>query len=198
MIEEQNNIETKRQKAFLRRLTDAKERLQTAIDGLGQKTLCSEYVMGDWTIKDILGHMVSWNEEFRANIAMILRDEHPGYEYEISGKDDFNAWSQKLIAQKRNWTLDRILSHLERDYQEAVGLIMILEASDFKKRGVTPWKDAALKKPVLLTKEDTDSVETLVTFHWRHMNQHILDIEKWRQQRHLPLPDKLDDNLNVL
>ena len=187
MIEEHHNNLTKRQMAFLRRLADTRERLQTAIDGLDQASLCSEYVMGDWTIKDILGHMVSWNEEFRANIAMILRDEHPGYEYEISGKDDFNAWNQKLIAQKRNWTLDRILSGLERDYQEALELIMILEASDFKKRGVTPWKDAALKKPETLTKGDTDSVETLVTFHWRHMNQHILDIEKWRQQRSSPL-----------
>jgi hypothetical protein len=34
--------------------------------------LCDQQIVGFWTIKDILGHLVSWNREFRDNIAMIL------------------------------------------------------------------------------------------------------------------------------
>lgn len=69
---------TKRQSAFLQRLTDAKERLQASIEGLDETTICTQPVIGEWTIKDILGHIVTWNEEFRANILMILQDELPG------------------------------------------------------------------------------------------------------------------------
>jgi hypothetical protein len=64
-----------------------------------------------------------------------------------------------------------------------VKLILKLKAEEYRKRGVTPWKVAAKKKPAVLTKEDTDTVETLVTFHWRHMNEHIGEIEAWRKRR---------------
>jgi hypothetical protein len=184
----QNNKESKRQVAFLRRLTDAKERLIESIRDLDETTLCNEPVLDDWTIKDILGHIVSWNEEFRTNIEMILRGEHPGYDHAIREEDDFCDWNRQWIAKKHSYSLDRILVEVESDYEEAMELIKGLMPDDYRKRGVTPWKKAAEKRPGELTKEDMDTVETLVTYHWRHMNQHIREIELWRKRR-----DKLDE-----
>ncbi|MCJ7703292.1 MAG: DinB family protein [Anaerolineales bacterium] len=181
-MDDQITPKTKKQTTFLGRLAEAKARLQACIGGLDQAVLCDDLVTGDWTIKDILGHMVSWNQEFRANIAMILRGEHPGYHHEISEEDEFSAWNQYWIALKRDWPFERILAEVEGDYQEVVELIMSLKTGDYRKRGVTPWKQAARVKPAELTKEDTDSVETLVTFHWWHMNHHIGEIEEWRKK----------------
>jgi hypothetical protein len=174
---------TARQAASLQKLSDARDRLQAAIQGLDQAVLCTEPIVGDWTIKDLLGHIVSWNWEFRADIAMILAGLHPGYDHILSGEGDFNDSNQAWIAEKRDWSLDRILADLEQDYTEAVDLVHRLEPKEFRLRGVTPWKPAAISKPQELTKQDTDSVETLVNFHWRHMNMHIRQIEKWRVRR---------------
>lgn len=183
MIERQSNKKTKRQLAFLRRLAEAKERFTTSIVGLDEATVCQEPVVDDWTIKDILGHIVSWNEEFRANIAMILQGKHPGCDHEISGEDNFREWNRQWIAKKRDYSLNQVMADAERDYQEAVQLIERLQVKEYQKQGVTRWKDAAEKKPEELTKGDTDTVETLVTFHWRHMNEHIREIETWKQKR---------------
>jgi uncharacterized damage-inducible protein DinB len=179
----QSDQKTKRQQAFLRRLADAKERLANSIEGLDEATICQEPVVDDWTIKDILGHIVSWNEEFRANIATILTGGHPGYDHEISGEDNFSRWNRQWIGKKRSCSLAQIIADVDRDYQEAVELIAVLKTDEYRKRGVTPWKAAAAKKPEELTKADTDTVETLLTFHWRHMNEHIREIEMWRQKR---------------
>ena len=141
MAAERGN-KTKRQTDFLQRLADANERLKVSINGLNETTLCNEPVLDDWTIKDILGHIVSWNDEFRANIGVILQGEHPGYDHQISGKDNFSAWNEKWIAKKRNWSLYQIIGDIERDYQEAVELILGLKAEQYLKCGVTPWKDA--------------------------------------------------------
>jgi hypothetical protein len=168
---------------LLQRLADAKDRLLNSITGLDPAALCTENVVGDWTVKDILGHIVSWDREFRADIKMILQDQHPGYEHRISGNDDFNQWNQHEIARKRNWAWRRIRADLNRDYQEAVQLITRLKPQDFRKRGITPWKRAAVEKPAVPTTADTDSVETLITFQWRHSNQHARMIERWRKQR---------------
>jgi hypothetical protein len=155
----------------------------TAIAGLSPEILCSEPVVGTWTVKDIFGHIVSWDEEFRGSIEMIRQGKHPGYEHQIRGDDDFNGWNQVRISQKRIWPWERIWRDFERDYWEATELILDLEPADFRKRGVTPWKQAAVKRPETLTKTDTESIETLITYHWRHSNQHAGMIERWRKRR---------------
>ena len=108
--------------------------------------------MEDWTIKDILGHIISWNEEFRANIEMILRGEHPGYHHVIHGGDNFSDWNSRSIAEKRAYPLERILAEVERDYQEALALIERLKVGDYRKRDVTPWMQAAQERQAVLKK----------------------------------------------
>jgi hypothetical protein len=180
---EKNNKRTKRQKEFLRRLTESKERLLSVIEGLDEATICHEPVVGAWTIKDVLVHNVSWNEEFRANIAMILGGKHLGFDHTISEEDDFREWNQQWINLKSDATLGEVMADVLRDYQEVAELIERLRPDDYRMRGVTPWKASAVEKPKELTKEDTDTVETLVTYHWRHANEHIGEIEKWRKKR---------------
>lgn len=179
---------TPRQRLYLQRLTQSKIRLLAAIDGLDRQTLCSAHILGDWTIKDIIGHLVAWNDEFRREIQLILQGEHPGFQYQINGADSFAVSNQAWIDARRDWTWEQMRTDLERDYQEAFQLILSLSPADFRQRGVTPWKRAALQRPASLNKADTDSVNTLVTFHWRHINQHVHWILRWRRTyvRHLP------------
>jgi hypothetical protein len=75
------------------------------------------------------------------------------------------------------------LSEVAQDHAEAAALVRRLSPADLRRRGVTPWKPAAFTRPDALTKEDTDSVETLLTFHWRHINQHCRQLERWRKRR---------------
>jgi len=179
---------TPRQRLYLQRLTQSKIHLLAAIEGLDQQTLCSAPALGDWTIKDILGHLVAWSDEFRREIQLILQGEHPGYHYQISGADSFAASNQAWIESKRAWSWEQIRADLERDYQAQFQLILSISPAEFRQRGVTPWKRAALQPPASLTKADTASVDTLVTFHWRHINQHVRWILRWRRSyaRHLP------------
>ena len=180
MINEEHSL-TPRQHTFLKRLTSAKDRLMAALDGLAPQVICGQPVLESWTVKDLLGHIVSWNEEFRANITDILEGRHPGFEYQISGEDDFAASNQAWIERKRNFPLAKILEDLQKDYIEAVQLIQNLTPEQLSLRGVTPWKAAAFSRRMEPIKENTDSVQTLVTFHWRHMNEHCHQIETWRK-----------------
>jgi uncharacterized damage-inducible protein DinB len=176
-------MKTARQTTFLQRLAQAKERLFDSFAGLDQETLCTACVVGDWTVKDILGHIVSWDKEYRASIEAILQGKHPGYERQISEENDFGAWNQQQLDQKRNWSWERIRAEVDLDFEQAEELILRLRPQDFRQRGVTPWKPAAVARPPEPTKQDTDSVETLVTYHWRHTNSHVREIEKWRRRK---------------
>ena len=174
---------TPRQKLYLERLARAKERLLAALAGLDEKALVSEPVVGDWTVKDMLGHIVSWDEEFRREVTLILAGMHPGYELVISGVDDFAGWNQHWIDEKRERSWAQMMVDVAQDFEQAAQLILALSPKDYRQRGVTPWKQAALTRPATPTREDTDSVDTLVTFHWRHINQHARMIERWWKRR---------------
>jgi uncharacterized damage-inducible protein DinB len=173
--------QTPRQKRYLARLAAAKDDLFALLADLDEQTLITRAVVGDWTVKDMLGHIVSWDDEFRREIQLILQGKHPGYELTISGADDFSAWNQHWIDQKRDWSWQRMLADVERDFEQAAQLILALTPQDYRQRGVTPWKGAALTRPAVPARQDTDSVDTLVTFHWRHINQHARMIERWRK-----------------
>jgi hypothetical protein len=174
---------SKRQATHLRRIADARSRLLQAISGLDEGVLSTEPVVGHWTTKDLFGHIVSWNHEFRTAIRMILQGHHPGYYRCISGEDDFDSWNQRMIERKRNWTWRRMLADFHQDHDSAVRLIGRLASPDFRRQGVTPWKPAAKVGPAAPSTADMDSVETLVSYHWRHMNQHARMIEDWRKRR---------------
>ncbi|MCL4265100.1 MAG: DinB family protein [Anaerolineae bacterium] len=178
-----SQTQTARQVRCLQRLTEARDRLLDAIAGLDETTLTTENVVDGWTVKDMCGHIVSWNDEFRADIQAILQGQDPGYEHQISGADDFSQWNEQQTMGKRNWSWQHIRADLDRDYQEASNLVRRLRPSDFRKRGVTPWKGAAVDRPAEPGIAETDSVETLVNYHWRHINQHVRMIERWRRQR---------------
>lgn len=171
-------VETARQFAFIQRMTMAHERSIRAIAGLDEEVLCNEPVTGDWTIKDILGHVVTWNDEFRRAIRIILKREFP---QPTPQGIDFDEWTEQKVAEKRKWSWKYIRAELDRDYSEAIEMIVHLQPDEFRKRGVTPWAYSPPKEMAKFLNRKVESVETLVTYHWRHMNQHSRMVEKWRQ-----------------
>jgi hypothetical protein len=175
-------VESAGQFAFLQRLSIAHERSLRAIANLDEELLCTEAITGDWTIKDMLGHVVTWNEEFRRAIRAILQKGKP-WRPQVTGQEiDFDEWNEEKIAEKRKWSWKRIRADLDRDYDEAVELILHLRPGEFRKRGVTAWVYSPPKEMAKFMNGRVESVETLMTYHWRHKNQHSRMIEEWREQ----------------
>jgi hypothetical protein len=104
----------------------------------------------------------------------------------ISGDNDFEQWNAHWVVENRGWSWSRVRAELDQDYEEAVELIVDLEPRELRKHGITPWKRAAEVRPGGPMADDTESVATLVSYHWRHMNQPARMIEKWRRQRTRP------------
>lgn len=175
-------VETARQFAFLQRLSMAHERAIRTIAGFDESFLGTEPIVGDWTIKDMLGHVVTWNDEFRRVIRDILQKDKQKSFSPVFQEIDFDEWNEERITEKRKWTWKRTRAELDRDYSEAVELIVRLKPNEFKKRGITPWAYYPPKEMEKILNKGGESVETLVTYHWRHMNQHSRMIEKWREK----------------
>ncbi len=96
--------------------------LLVSMEGLSDRTLEKKRDSGDWSIKDILGHVTTWESEALKYLPIIVRGERPSsYRREYGGIDSFNALQtqQKAklpiaqILDDFHATHDRLVAYLE-------------------------------------------------------------------------------------
>ncbi len=77
---------------------------------------------GDWSAKDLLGHMALWEELALATIDPWLRDERPRLEERFfdGDVDALNAWNEE---RKRDWPLERIRTEADEMHAQLLGAI---------------------------------------------------------------------------
>jgi hypothetical protein len=166
------------QQRLMNSLERARNSLLTSIKGVDE----SAPVLGDWSLKDVIAHVVSWGDELRSEIREILIDPTPHYSYLISSDRDYDAWNRSQVAARKSWSLPEILGELERDYQETLDLIQRLAPDELPRRGVVPWRIEQLPPPQEVTPENSMSVADLVKIHIRHMDEHAEEIRRWRSR----------------
>jgi hypothetical protein len=170
------------QKRLQIRLERARESLLTSIDGMDERSLTEMTVFGDWTVKDILGHIVSWGDELRSEITEILIDPAPCYDYVISSEGDYEAWNRDQVAGKKSALLREMLAELDRDCEETAKLIGRLAPIELTRQGVVPWRIEGLTPPAEVTSDTPMSVAALLEIHIQHIEEHAEEIERWRSK----------------
>ena len=168
---------------LLTRLENERASLLNAIDGLDEETIATAPACGEWTIKDVVGHVVSWGDEFRSEIRAIGADPTPAYDYVIREDDEYGEWNGRQAAGKKLWTWSRMREDLDRDYGEMVALVDGLSEEDLSKRGVVPWLVDGQPPPYEVTQTNTSTAGLLVRIHCMHMSHHTEGIADWRAHR---------------
>jgi hypothetical protein len=92
----------------LARLAESRRALHQAIEGLSEEEMTQVQVEGVWTIKDVLGHITSWEE----TCLEPLRHYADGGPYDIQVIENYLAWNDVQAARKRDIPLDTILDEL--------------------------------------------------------------------------------------
>ena len=172
-----------RQQRLIDRLGKARDSVLTSIQGLDDPIAATGTpILGDWTVKDIIAHLVSWGDELRSEIREILIDPAPRYSYVISSERDYDEWNRRQVAAKQSLSLRETLAELERDYQETVDLVKRLAPDEMQRRGVVPWRIEQLPPPEAVTPETSMSVADLLAIHIQHMEEHAEEIKRWHSQ----------------
>ena len=171
------------QQKLIDSLEKARDSLLTSIAGLDDPMAATTApVCGDWTVKDVIAHLVSWGDELRSEIREILIDPTPPYSYVISSERDYDEWNRRHVAARQSPSLREMLAELDRDYQETVDLVKRLAPDQLHRRGVVPWKIEQLPPPEAVTPENSMSVADLLVIHVQHMEEHAEEIRHWRTQ----------------
>jgi uncharacterized damage-inducible protein DinB len=148
----------------LARLAESRRALLQAIEGLNEEEMTRIQVEGVWTIKDVLGHITSWEE----TCLEPLRRCADGGLFEVDVIEDYLTWNDVQAARKRDIPLDVILDELATIRQGLVEATSSLSARQWEQRVPFSWGGEGTMAEVL-------------NVFYRHELEHVYTIQQWRQ-----------------
>src|SRR5262245_12755351 len=150
---------TRRQ--LLTRLEDAWKRLQASYAGLTPDELLEPGVTDAWSVRDILAHVTTWEEEALRYLPLIATGgTPPRYSTAYGGIDAFNA---RMTEAKRHLSLPAVLHQLEDTHRQLIALVQTA--------------------PDALITSETRFRHRLRLDTYSHYPLHAEAIRKWRVQR---------------
>ena len=152
------------------RLRAARRELQDALAGLIQEDMLRPNAVNHWSLKDLLAHIASWDEEQLRVIQAFAMQPEPQYAYTISDRNDFGSWNEAEIQLRKSRTLQQILSEFENARRD---LIQVVE-------GVT---DQVLQRPKTTSWGKQLTGLELLDEEAEHDIEHAKDIRSWRKKR---------------
>jgi len=116
-----------RQNVFI--LLDANRKLLTdAIDGLSPAQMVVP-IDGDWSVKDILTHIASWDELILPDLRRLTRARVPTL---ASNPDEAtDKWNDLLMAFRRNLPLDQVIEELTETRAEVLAVLGEMSSDQF-------------------------------------------------------------------
>ena len=106
---------------LLKRLDTAWRAFQESYAGLPEVRLLEPGVAKAWSVRDILAHVSTWEEEALKYLPSILKGEKlPRYSAMYGGIDAFNA---QMTAQKAKLSLSEVLEQLNDTHSRLIDLI---------------------------------------------------------------------------
>jgi hypothetical protein len=106
---------------LLKRLDNAWKAFNESYGGLSDVQLMEAGVTGAWSVRDILAHVTTWEEEALTHLPLILKGgTPPRYSVRYGGLDAFNA---RMTEQKRSLSLSEVREQLAATHDRLIELI---------------------------------------------------------------------------
>jgi uncharacterized damage-inducible protein DinB len=147
----------------LARLAESRRALHQAIEGLSEEEMTQVKVEGVWTIKDVLGHIASWEE----TCLEPLRRYADGAPFEVEVIKDYMTWNDEQAARKRDIPLDAVLDELAAVRQGMVEAASRLSAEQWKQRVPFSWGGKG-------------TIAEVLDVFYRHELEHVRSIQQRR------------------
>jgi hypothetical protein len=117
-----------RVKKLLKRLDTAWAALKESYAGLPDSLLMEPGVMGNWSVKDSLAHVTTWEEEALKYLPLIIEGGRPPRYAKYGGIDAFNA---QMTEQKRGLSLSDVRRQLDETHRRLIDFIQSAPEDQF-------------------------------------------------------------------
>ncbi len=106
---------------FLKRLEKAWGDFLESFEGLSEAEMLKPGVIGRWSVRDIIAHVTTWEEEALKYVPVLLKGgKPPRYSTTYGGIDAFNA---QMTEQKKGFSFSEVLRERDGVHGKLIDLI---------------------------------------------------------------------------
>jgi len=117
---------------LLQKVDKAWAELKESYAGLSDSQLAEPGVMGDWSVKDILAHVTTWEEEALKHLPLIIKEGRPPrYSTQYGGIDAFNAL---MMERKQDVSLADVLQQQEETHRRLIDYLQSVPEEQFTRQ----------------------------------------------------------------
>ncbi|HVO70603.1 MAG TPA: ClbS/DfsB family four-helix bundle protein [Aggregatilineaceae bacterium] len=153
-----------------------RKRLEANLAGLSEAEMLEPGACGDWSVKDILAHLVAWEQLFLGSYAAGLREETPKTPAPDLNWRQLDVLNRRIYEQHRNQSLDDVRAAFAASYRDLMATVQAIPEEDLFAPSRFAWTGHW----------------TLVAFVRGNSSSHYLWaktlIRKWRKARESALP----------
>ncbi len=127
--------------ALLQEIYDEREKLESLLDIIPADVFTARKVMGEWTTKDIITHLIAWEQ-------MVILWVTSGYEgRSIPVPAEGFKWSQlpalndKIYLEHRDDPRDAVMAEFQRSYNQILDLLKSIPEADLFTPGLHKWQN---------------------------------------------------------
>jgi hypothetical protein len=113
---------------LLEKLDKAWAEIKESYAGLSGSQLTEPGIAGDWSVKDILAHVTTWEEEALKYLPLIIEGRRPPRYITYGGIDAFNAQSTE---RKRSLSLSDVLRQLDEIHSRLIDYVQSVPEEQF-------------------------------------------------------------------
>lgn len=113
---------------LLARLEKAWSALNDSYTRLSDAQLTTPGVAGEWSVRDVLAHVTTWDEEALKYLPLIISGGRPPRYASFGGLDAFNA---RTTAAKRALSLADVLHQLDETHQRLIAYLQTVPEEQF-------------------------------------------------------------------
>jgi len=133
----------KTKKELIESIRTSRELLEKKFSKLTPKQMVWPGSMGDWSVKDILAHLVDWEQRFIEWYKSGLRGEtpktpEPGFTWRELPKLN-HIWYER----HKNDSLESVLDQFEKSYREILELVEGMTEQEIFEDSYYPWTGAS-------------------------------------------------------
>jgi hypothetical protein len=149
--------------AIISYLEFGRSELLKSIEGLSRRELTQIPIYDEWTVKDVLAHVIGWDQWVLEILPLILQnraDEIAEVDAEAHNRRSVEAWRDKSVGE--------VLTTLKSTHQQIVDMISVIDHVEIDLRRERKDRTITIRSYV---------IEVMV----EHERQHAVEIEQWRE-----------------
>ena len=157
-----------KRKELIATLEGAQQDFENQISDLDRAKMIEPGVVGDWTVKDIMAHIASWEERvlaWAAALSVGVKPEPAPWAGDNLTEEQVN---QRIFVRNRDRSLQDVLDHWRAVHQGVIQAVGRMDDEELFERKVAWLGDSAF-------------AEAIPGNSYEHLRHHIEDIRLWRE-----------------